>query len=238
MKIKKFKNFQLNEGQQQAWGGGPFNGASATGLTGGAPQQPNDPQLTTDAFDRMKSNTMNAQYRLAQITQNVFKTGGINKAAETMKLDKLKVLGIQKNSSGGIDLLIEFKFDDYEEVSFGKFTNWGAYNNISFKSNFLGQSTVFNKKIEAIIKKALQKWFQPEIGEYRLIYPMVRIYDNMGTVYELKEGARVKVMNVQLENEKPMIHMKVGKNWRYLTDLDYWFFNWWFEKIPEKKASS
>ena len=178
---------------------------------------------------------MNAQYRLAQITQNVFKSGGGPKVAETMKLDKLKILSIDKNESNSIDLLIEFKFDDFDNASFGRFTNWGA-NNSRFKSKFLGNSMVFNKKIEAIIKKALFKWFQPEPGEYRLLHPMCRLYDNMGVVYELKEGAKVKVAGVQLENEKPMIHLKVGKTWRYMTDLDYWFFNWWFEKIPEKNG--
>jgi len=60
-------------------------------------------------------------------------------ARETMKLDKLKVLSIDKNESNSIDMLIEFKFEDYDDISFGKFTNWGA-NNCSFKSKFFNSS--------------------------------------------------------------------------------------------------
>lgn len=233
--MKRVKNWQkFNENQQAAWGAGAFTGMSSTSLTGGSTIQPNDPQLTTDTFDRAKSNNMNAQIRLSQITQNVFKNGGINKVAEMLDLTKLKVLSINKNYSGGIDLLIEFCFEPYEENFFGQFINWGAYNNTTFKSKFLGTSVIFNKKVEAILKQALMKWFEPEIGEYRLLNDECRVYDNSGTVYFLKEGARVKVMNVQLENGTPMIHMKVGKNWRYVTDLDYYFFNWWFEKLKDK----
>jgi len=239
MKIKNWKEFTINENQQAAWGAGPFNGSQPTSLTGGSPIQPNDPQLTTDGFDRQKSNIINAQLKLGQMTQNIFKQG-VSSQVIDLELEKLKILSIEKNQSGGCDILLEFKFKDYDqkETYFGKFSNWGAFNNTSFKTNFKSDSLIFNKKVEAILKKAMLKWFEPELGDYRLLNDVARVYDNMGAVYELKEGARVKVVNVQLENTKPMIHMKVGKNYRYLTDLDYWFFNWWFEKIPTKKDVS
>lgn len=239
--MKRVKTWnKFNESNQAAWGLGPFNGVEPTSIAGGSPIQPNDPKLTTDAFDRMKSNIVNSQMRLGQITQNIFKNTSTSQTVD-LELEKLKILSIVKNESGGIDVLIEFKFKDFDKMPsyFGKFINWGMQNMYnSFKTNFSSASTVFNKKVEAILRKTLNKWFEPEIGEYRLNKDTVRIYDSSGIVYELKQGARVKVVNIQLENTKPMIHMKVGKNWRYLTDLEYWFFKWWFEKIPQKNTET
>lgn len=234
--VKTWKVF--NEGNQATWGLGPYNGSQPTSIAGGSPIQPNDPKLTTDAFDRMKSNIINSQYRLGQITQNVFKNVGNIRPVPNLELEKLKVLGIDRNESNGIDLLIEFKFKDFDKMPtyFGKFFNWGSQNTISsFKTNFTSTSVIFNKKVEALLKKTLNKWFEPETGDYRLNNDMVRVFDNIGTIYELKKGAKVTVINVQLENTKPMIHVKVGKNYRYITDSDYWFFKWWFEQIPVKK---
>lgn len=235
-RVKSWKAFKINENRQSAWGSGPFNGSQPTSLIGGSPIQPNDPQLTTDAFDRLKSNIINSQLKLGQLTQNIFNQVSTPKSVADLKLEKLNILSIEKNESGGIDLLIEFKFENFDQKEnyYGKFINWGAFNNTTFKTTFASANVIFNKKVEAILKRTLMKWFEPELGDYRMMKSQCRTYDNMGTVYELKEGARIKVVNVQLENAKPMIHMKVGKNWRYLTDLDYWFFKWWFEKIPAK----
>ncbi len=40
-------------------------------------------------------------------------------------LENFKI-GLDKNESGGIDILIEFKFEDHdkEDSCFGKFQNW------------------------------------------------------------------------------------------------------------------
>ena len=239
--MKIIKTWQVfNENRQAAWGAGSFNNdRSANAAAGGAPQQPNDPRLTTDAFDRMKSNIAMGQLKMQQITKQVFKDGGWGmKNTNDLDLEKLKIIHLFRDeNSSSIDLFIEFKFKENDTTYFGKFSNWGGFNNVTFKSNFLTSSTIYNKKVEAILKRILLKWFEPDLGDYKLINKKCRTWDSMGDLYELKENARIKVIDVQLENSKPMIHIKIGDKFRYITDVDYWLFKWWFEKIKtvEKK---
>lgn len=242
--MKILKTWQaFNENRQAAWGAGSFNNdRSANAAAGGAPQQPNDPRLTTDAFDRMKSNIAMGQLKMQQITKQVFKDGGWGmKITNNLDLEKLKIIHMFRDeNSNTLDLFIEFKFKENDTTYFGKFSNWGGFNNMTFKSNFLTSSTIYNKKVEAILKRIILKWFEPELGDYKLINKKCRTWDSMGDLYELKENARIKVIDVQLENSKPMIHIKIGDKFRYITDIDYWFFKWWFEKIKpvEKKFES
>lgn len=233
--MKHLKKY--NESAQQ-WGGGSFNNdRSANAAAGGAPQQPNDPRLTTDAFDRIKSNIAMGQLKMQQLTKQIFKdTGWGSKITNNLDLEKLKVIHLKKDdNTNTLDLFIEFKFKENDQTYFGKFSNWGSFNNVIFKSNFLTSSTIYNKKVEAILKRTILKWFEPELGDYKLINHICRTWDSMGDMYQLKQNARIKVIDVQLENTKPMIHLKVGEEFRYITDIDYWYFKWWFDKIKPVK---
>jgi hypothetical protein len=238
--MKRLKNWQSFNENNARWGFGSFNNdRSANSAAGGAPQQPNDPRLTSDAFDRMRANIAMGQLKMQQITKQVFKdTGWGMKITNNLDLEKLKIIHLFKDeNSNTIDLFIEFKFRENDTTYFGKFSNWGAFNNVIFKSNFLTQSEIYNKKVEAVLKRTILKWFEPALGDYKLINTSCRTWDSMGNLFFLKENVRIKVIDVQLENTKPMIHLKIGDKFRYITDADYWYFKWWFvkiEKVEEK----
>ena len=122
MRKSRIKTWQVfNEASTMAsFGGGPFTGANPTALSSGSPVQPNDPQLTTDAYDRIKNSINANQITLQRMTQSIFKNNNLNgkvgKYTNELDLKELKILQMFRNQAGSLDVSIEFKFEGFEET--------------------------------------------------------------------------------------------------------------------------
>lgn len=245
MTIHKFKEFSDELRIVESLSEFGFNHTGATGLAGGGisgdATQPNDPSLTTDGWDRHKNNIANSQNRLSDVLKSIFNnnpTQFIGSKEVELKLEKLKINRMYRNPGGGVDIYLEYVFEhNPDAIHYGIFKNWGSNVKPKFVSRLTEKNTdkMSNIKIVGLMKHALEKWFQPKKGEYLLLNEEVGVWDELGTKYMLKRGDKVVIDQIQLASSKPVMHI-VREHQRYkLRDLDFWYFNWWFE--PVKKAN-
>jgi len=245
MKIKKFKEYskdlRLNENLTEFG----FNHISATGVAGSGvasdSTQPNDPQLSTNGFDRWKNNMVNAQNRLMDILKSVFNVDSDFKISKDIdyKLEKLKINKIFKNNNESVDIYIEYSFKhDPEKIYDGVFRDWGGNYKPKFISNILeSNNKLFNNKITGLIKNTLEKWFKPSKGEYFLLKNELNVWNNIGLKETLYLGDKVRVTKVLFNNnnlskEHTVVILKDNKEYK-IKNSDFWYFNWWFEKIKK-----
>jgi len=224
-----------------------FNHISATGVSGSGiasdSTQPNDPQLSTNGFDRWKNNVVNAQNRLMDILKSVFAVDDGSKIGsqyKDYKLDKFKINRMYRNNNESIDIYFEYSFkDDPDKVYNGAFKDWGSHYKAKFITNLSeSNNRVFVNKISGLIKHTLEKWFKPKRGDYVLLKDNLSVWNNIGNKEFLKQGDKVKVVATHLNNNNTVSRNQVIKilkdNKEYsIKGSDFWYFNWWFEPIKK-----
>lgn len=245
MELQKFKEFsdELRIVENLTEFG--FNHMGASGASGSGVNkdttQPNDPSMTTDAWDRHKNNIMNAQNRLGDVLRSIFDTTPsqfIGAKDLDLKLENLKINRMYRNNTGGVDIYLEYVFEhDVDTLHNGVFRNWGS----NYKPKFTSKLTesnldkMANIKITGLMKHTLEKWFQPAKGEYVLLNDSVDVWTDLGTKYSLQQGDRVTIEQIELTSDRPVMHLTREHKHYKLRNLDFWYFNWWFE--PVKKAN-
>ena len=249
MKIKKFKEYSEDLRLVENLTEFGFNHISATGVSGSGiasdSTQPNDPQLSTNGFDRWKNNVVNAQNRLMDIVHSIFKTDIDSKLGSNYidyKLEKLKINRMYRNNNESIDIYLEYSFkNDPEKTYNAAFKNWGSHYKPTFISNMSeSHNRVFTSRVSGLLKHSLEKWFKPKKGDYVLLKDGLEVWNEIGTKVKLKQGDKVKVSGVYLNNNNPVTRTQLIKlikdNKEYkLTNTDFWYFNWWFEPIKKPK---
>jgi len=247
MKLLKFNEFSNESSVLENLTEFGFNHMGATGITGGSgvsrdTTQPNDPNLTTDGWDRHKNNIMNAQNRLTDIIQSIFNVDAANgrRADKEFTLESAKINRMYRNPSGGVDIYLEFTANLYPGEEFNAvFRNWGSNYQPKFTSTLFEKeyNKMFQHKVKGNLQKALEKWFRPKYGDYLLLKRDVELWNNMGQKESIKQGDVIEVEDVFLENYKPTIHVSVNGKQLHMSNLDYWYFNWWFEPIKKEKST-
>jgi hypothetical protein len=220
MRIKSWNKFQFNEN---------YNG------------QPTDPNLSLDAFDRFKNHSKEQQTRLFSILASVFSsTPDIANREINIDINHLVIQRIFKNNSGSLDVFLEFELEN-EEGSFNAvFKGWGGWSEPVFTTTLyknLRKTDLYKKKLEGILKRTIEKWFEPVVDDYILEKEELEVWTSLGNKVTIYQGSKVKLIEVLTEDDKPTIRIVLNNKHYWITDLDFYFFNYWFSLAPKPTES-
>jgi hypothetical protein len=194
-----------------------------------------DPQLSTNAFDKHEDAIRNAMSRVDDIMMNLKGTSVYSKLRGALTLQdqdiqSLKIVKIVKTDNISHDVYLSFVIDDVEY--------WGViYNIMSYEPTF--KSEVFKDydlhqpkewviKTRGLIIKTIKQWLKPEPGMYRLLNDEVICYSTE-TGKQLKMEKGIEIELVRAHSDKLII--RYDSNTYNLIGDNYIYFNWWFEKI-------
>jgi len=194
-----------------------------------------DPQLSTNAFDKHEDAIRNAMSRVDDIMMNLKGTSVYSKLRGALTLQdqdiqSLKIVKIVKTDNISHDVYLSFVIDDVEY--------WGViYNIMSYEPTF--KSEVFKDydlhqpkewviKTRGLIIKTIKQWLKPEPGMYILLNDEVICYSTE-TGKQLKMEKGIEIELVRAHSDKLII--RYDSNTYNLIGDNYVYFNWWFEKI-------
>jgi hypothetical protein len=147
-----------------------------------------------------------------------------------------KILRIFHNHFNHLDVFISFDYDGDEFFGAYKNFNWiqkpelrtELYNDYRFQ--YIDQE--YKIKLSNYIYNILDKWFKPDKGLYTILKEDCRVKDDMGTIILLKKGRTIDVKGWDVNKDgRYYITMKLDDKNVYLSGNDYYFFNYWFEKV-------
>jgi hypothetical protein len=245
-RIKKFDEF-LNESSFPGIGAQQYGlnlsasfGYSDLSQFGSGTEQPIDPNLGFDSYDRHKNNLKDQINRFVQISNSIFKGGSYQNFGYDFisEIHDLYIAKMFLNSNGLLDIYIRFTIE--EDLYYGKFEDWGGINEPKFTSKILLHPLLNGYKdntvrIVGMLKDTLIKWFTPQEDAYYHALKEVRTYDNLGKIHMIPEGGKIKIEDVILRDYKPIIYIDYNEKQYTLTGIEFYFFNWWFKKEEEKE---
>lgn len=207
-----------------------FNAHSPTG-------QPNvdNPQLSTNAFDKHQDGIRQAMSRINDILFNLKGTSSYSALRSKLSLDNqdiqsIKILRILKSNSINYDVYLTVRINDEDY--------WSKISNITgldskftsevFKDYDLYQPQEWIIKIRGLVTKTIKEWLKPEPGFYRLLNDEVICYSvDTGKQLKMNEGLEIKL--VRSHDNK--IIVKHNSDYYNLVGDNFIYFNWWFQKI-------
>lgn len=194
-----------------------------------------DPQLSTNAFDKHQDAIRTAMSRIGDILNSLSGSGAYKSlrgklALEDQDVKSLKIQRIVK--SNGIN------YDAYLSFVIGEKEYWGVIKNMMtqdadlesevFKDYDLYQAKEWIIKIKGLIIKTLKEWLKPLPGTYRLLNDEVICY-SVETGKQLRMERGIEIELVRSFDGK--INIRVDGDTYGLTGDNFVYFNWWFEKI-------
>ncbi len=193
-----------------------------------------DPQLSTNAFDKAQDGIRQAMARVNDILYNlsgtnVYKNLRSKLALENQDIKSIKIQRIVKSNNINYDAYIAFVIDGNEY--------WGVINDLTvnpelesevFKDFDLHQSKEWVIKIKGLIVKVIKKWLKPDPGMYKLLNDEITCYSTeTGKMLKMEKGIEIEVIRAH-ENK---IIIKHENDYYNLVGDNYVYFNWWFQKI-------
>ena len=196
-----------------------------------------DPQLSTNAFDKHQDGLRAAMSRVNDILHSLSGSDAYSSlrgklALEDQDIKSMKILRIVKANSINYDVYVSFVIADEEY--------WGVIENILttdadltsevFKDYDLYQAKEWIIKIKGLIIKTVREWLKPEPGRYRLLNEEVICYSvETGKQLSMEKGIEIEVVRSHTDR----IFIKAESDTYSLVGDNYIYFNWWFEKIEE-----
>ena len=194
-----------------------------------------DPQLSTNAFDKHQDAIRMGVARINGILQTLSNSASFRQlksklALEDQDIQSLKVLRIVKSNNINYDAFITFNVGGEEY--------WGQIDNILdknpsftseiFKDHDLVQSKEWIIKIKGLIVKTVKTWLNPEEGSYKLLNDEAFCYSiDTGRLLRIEKGSEVEVFRA-FDNK---VMIKFSNEYYHLIGDNYIYFNWWFEKL-------
>lgn len=154
------------------------------------------------------------------------------------ELEDLKILRINTNQNLSVDIYISFVLHDEEFFGVYKQFNWisrGKLNTDLFTDDrFRYIDNEYILKLDNFFYKTLINWFKPSLGTYQNMNEFVKCKSNMGDVINLKKLAVIKVVEVNNDKDgNPYIKFDWKGDKYVINKNDYFFFNYWFEKLED-----
>lgn len=151
--------------------------------------------------------------------------------------ENLKILRMFQNESNYLDVYISFEFNKQEY--FGMFKNFNRpYTKPTLKCELFKSveypyiNEEYRLKATNFFRKIVNNWFIPKQGLWKNLKEGTILKDSMGSRFPLKANriVNVKGYNIDENNSPYLILEHKGKEY-YLDDNNYYWFNWYFEKI-------
>lgn len=196
-----------------------------------------DPQLSTNAFDKHQDGLRAAMSRVNDILNSLSGTDAYRSlrgklAMEDQDVTSMKIQRILKTNNINYDVYVSFVIAEEEY--------WGVIKNIQtpnaeltsevFKDYDLYQAKEWIIKIKGLIIKTVKEWLKPDPGKYKLINDEVICYSiETGKQLRMEKGIELELVRAYSDR----IVIRVDSDTYNLTGDNYMYFNWWFEKIEE-----
>jgi len=196
-----------------------------------------DPQLSTNAFDKHQDAIRAAMSRVNDILNSLSGSDAYRSlrgklALEDQDVTSMKIQRILKSNSINYDVYISFIIAEEEY--------WGVIKNIQtpnaeltsevFKDHDLYQAKEWVIKVKGIIIKTVKEWLKPDPGKYKLINDEVICYSiETGKQLRMERGIEIEAIRAYSDR----IVVRVDSDTYNLTGDNYMYFNWWFDKIEE-----
>jgi hypothetical protein len=156
------------------------------------------------------------------------------------ELTDFKILRINKNASQTIDVYISFYFGD--EEFYGVFKNFNNIQKDDLKTDLYTDNRFsyidkeYRLKLNNYFRKILDKWFRPKKGSYVNLKDKVYCRGKMGNTFSLPKNAKIEVQYSNDDKDGNSYIQFLYKNETYVINKnDYYYFNYWFEKIEDIK---
>ncbi len=194
-----------------------------------------DPQLSTNAFNRHEDSVMNAITKINSIggtlsTSTDLKVLRSKLSLEDQDIKNIKILRINKSNNYNYNVYLSFVIDEEEY--------WGVISDIIglntnfrsevFKDHDLVQTKEWVIKIKGSIIKMVKQWLSPEPGFYKLINNEVICFSNE-TCKQLVMESGIEVEIVRSYSDKIII--RYNNETYTLKGDNFIYFNWWFQKV-------
>lgn len=194
-----------------------------------------NPQLSINAFDKHEDGIRAGISRINNIIHSLSNSSGFRAlksrlSLEEQDLSSLKILRIVKADHVNYDVYISFVIDNQEYFGLIEniLTNDTNLKSEVFKDFDLVQSKEWIIKIKGSIIKCVKKWILPEEGKYKLINDEIHCNSVItGKMLKLDKNAEVEVVR-SFDNR---IIIKYNNEFYSLTNDNFIYFNYWFEKI-------
>lgn len=196
-----------------------------------------NPQLSTNAFDKHQSAIRQAMSRIDDILFNLKGTTSYSTLRSRLSLESQDVESIRIQriiKSNGVH------YDVYLVIIIKGVEYWSKIVNILgpnttlesevFKDYDLYQPKEWVIKTKGVVINTLKTWLKPEPGKYKLLNDQVICY-SVDTGKQIKMNKGIEIDLIRSHDDKIIIsHENVYYN---LIDDNYIYFNWWFEKIND-----
>lgn len=226
--IKNFKNFkkinELTEFNLQRFNQSPM--ASSVHV--------DNPQLSTNAFDKHEDNIRVAMSKINDIMFNLKSTSSFSNLKDELLLKKqdiesIKILRIIKNE---IKYTVYISFIIKEQEYWGEITDIlgiePKFSSEVFNDPELVQSKYWNIKISGLVINTIKKWLMPPSGKYKILNEYIICNSvELGKEFKLNKGMVIELVRSH-SNKIIISHNNLYYN---LINNNYIYFNWWFEKI-------
>lgn len=225
--IKKYNAYRILEFTE-------FNVRRFNPDVSGVSPNVNDPDLGMDSYDQHASNVLSATRKLNSILATLNNSGFIysvtnNRLIDGQEISDIKIQRMYQNGSGYLDVYITFVICDKEY--FGVIKNFDSLNPEVKTEAFIDNSLIKSKewiiRTKGLLIKCVKKWMEIERGEYLSLKDILVTGTLNGNLYTLKSGSKIKVLKCY--DNKLIIDFKGTEC--LMDGLNYFYFNWWFEKI-------
>lgn len=196
-----------------------------------------NPQLSTNAFDKHQDAIRQAMSRIDDILFNIKGTSSYSTLRSKLSLEqqdvqKIKIQRITKTNGVHFDVYLTIVIQD--EEYWGKIVNIlgldTKFHSEVFKDNNLYQPKEWIIKTKGVVVNTVKSWLKAEPGKYRLLNDEVICY-SVDTGKQLRMVNGIEVELIRSYNDKIII--KHESDYYNLVDDNYIYFNWWFEKIKD-----
>jgi len=155
------------------------------------------------------------------------------------KYENMKILRINENGSGWMDIFISFDFDGQD--FFGVYKDFNKpYMKPVLESEIISgrhydyMDKEYYLKLDNYLFKILENWFSPKKGFYKNHKELLPVRDSMGQEYDIKKNKVIEIVGQYTdENSKQYLEMKIDGELFRLAGNKYFYFNYWFEALPK-----
>lgn len=196
-----------------------------------------NPQLSTNAFDKHQSGIRQAMSRIDDILYNLKGTSAYSNlrsklALEDQDIQNLKIQRILKHNNVNYTVYLTLTIDGEEY--------WGQIIDILglkpifksevFKDFDLYQPKEWVIKIKGLVIKTIKTWLKPERGTYKLLNNEVICYStDTGKQLRMEKGIEVEL----IRSHDDKIVIKHESDYYNLVGDNFIYFNWWWELVKD-----
>ena len=195
-----------------------------------------DPTLSVNAFDRHEDSIRVGMSRINNLMKSLSNSSAYRSLKskltfENQKPTNIKILRILPNNVDyNAYLSIVINEMEYDGVIKNLLNKNASFNSNIFKSENLVQSEEWEIRLKGMIIESVKKWLNIIPNKYTILNEKIICTNNKtGSLKTLSKGNTVEVIKTSINENK--ITIKFDNEDYNLTNENFIYFNYWFEKV-------